>query len=68
MLNHISLVLLFLFSLFYLLHEVVRLVYALIVDVEPQYTGAKIEGDVVTLDFVKKMIDDFKNQKSLHKR
>ncbi|TYK08635.1 serine/threonine-protein phosphatase 5 [Cucumis melo var. makuwa] len=36
--------------------------------VEPQYTGAKIEGDVVTLDFVKKMIDDFKNQKSLHKR
>ncbi|KAM7461056.1 hypothetical protein LguiA_029177 [Lonicera macranthoides] len=35
--------------------------------VEPQYTGARIEGDVVTLAFVKKM-DDFKNQKSLHKR
>ncbi|XP_021274195.1 serine/threonine-protein phosphatase 5 isoform X1 [Herrania umbratica] len=37
-------------------------------EVEPQYSGAKIEGDVVTLDFVKKMIDDFKNQKCLHKR
>ncbi|KAG8481673.1 hypothetical protein CXB51_026600 [Gossypium anomalum] len=36
--------------------------------VEPQYLGAKIEGDVVTLDFVKKMMDDFKNQKCLHKR
>ncbi|GJV58053.1 serine/threonine-protein phosphatase 5 isoform X1, partial [Tanacetum coccineum] len=32
------------------------------IDVESQYTGAKIEGDVVTLDFVKKMMDDFKNQ------
>ncbi|XP_016507677.1 serine/threonine-protein phosphatase 5 isoform X1 [Nicotiana tabacum] len=37
-------------------------------EVEPQYTGARIEGDVVTLDFVKKMLDDFKNQKNLHKR
>ncbi|EXB30289.1 Serine/threonine-protein phosphatase 5 [Morus notabilis] len=37
------------------------------IDVEPQYSGAKI-GDVVTLDFVKKMTEDFKNQKSLHKR
>ncbi|XP_012470772.1 serine/threonine-protein phosphatase 5 isoform X2 [Gossypium raimondii] len=36
--------------------------------VEPQYSGAKIEGDDVTLDFVKKMMDDFKNQKCLHKR
>lgn len=36
--------------------------------VEPQYTGARTEGDVVTLAFVKKMMDDFKNQKSLHKR
>ncbi|KAF3795044.1 Serine/threonine-protein phosphatase 5 [Nymphaea thermarum] len=33
-----------------------------------EYTGARIEGDVVTLDFIKKMMDDFKNQKSLHKR
>ncbi|OIV92245.1 hypothetical protein TanjilG_00263 [Lupinus angustifolius] len=37
-------------------------------DVEPQYSGARIEGDIITLDFVKKMMDDFKNQKSLHKR
>ncbi|GLT54838.1 hypothetical protein SLA2020_280020 [Shorea laevis] len=37
-------------------------------DVEPQYSGARIEEDVVTLDFVKKMMDDFKNQKCLHKR
>ncbi|KAL9678813.1 hypothetical protein QQ045_016664 [Rhodiola kirilowii] len=37
-------------------------------EVEPQYTGAKIEGETVTLEFIKKMIDDFKNQKSLHKR
>ncbi|ERN14145.1 serine/threonine-protein phosphatase 5 [Amborella trichopoda] len=38
------------------------------IDVEPQYAGARIEGDNVTLDFVKKMMDDFKNQKPLHKR
>lgn len=38
------------------------------IDVEPQYSGARIEGDTVTLDFVKKMMDDFKNQKCLHKR
>ncbi|KAL8267252.1 hypothetical protein R6Q59_004596 [Mikania micrantha] len=37
-------------------------------EVEPQYTGARIEGDVITSDFVKKMMDDFKNQKMLHKR
>lgn len=37
-------------------------------EVEPQYAGARIEGDVVTLEFVKKMLDDFKNQKCLHKR
>ncbi|KZV56291.1 serine/threonine-protein phosphatase 5-like [Dorcoceras hygrometricum] len=37
-------------------------------EVEPQYTGARIEGDVVTLDFIKKMMDDFKNQKCIHKR
>lgn len=35
---------------------------------EPQYTRARIDGDVVTLDFVKKMMDDFKNKKCLHKR
>ncbi|KAL5582610.1 hypothetical protein UlMin_015052 [Ulmus minor] len=38
------------------------------IDVEQQYTGARIEGDVITLDFVKKMMEDFKNQKCLHKR
>ncbi|XP_026392013.1 serine/threonine-protein phosphatase 5-like [Papaver somniferum] len=38
------------------------------IEVEPQYTGARIEGEVLTLDFVKKMLDDFKNQKSLHRR
>ncbi|XP_065851928.1 serine/threonine-protein phosphatase 5 isoform X1 [Euphorbia lathyris] len=37
-------------------------------DVEPQYSGARIEGDMITLDFVQKMMDDFKNQKCLHKR
>ncbi|XP_015575452.2 serine/threonine-protein phosphatase 5 isoform X1 [Ricinus communis] len=37
-------------------------------DVEPQYSGARIEGDTVTLDFVKNMMDDFKKQKCLHKR
>ncbi|KAK9153164.1 hypothetical protein Sjap_000644 [Stephania japonica] len=37
-------------------------------EVEPQYSGARIEGEVVTLDFVKKMMEDFKNQKCLHKR
>ncbi|MFS7999355.1 putative protein-serine/threonine phosphatase [Helianthus anomalus] len=42
--------------------------FYLITDVEPQYVGAIIEGDVVTLEFVKKMMDDFKNRKMLHKR
>lgn len=39
-----------------------------LLNVEPQYTGARIEDNVVTLDFVKKMMDNFKNQKCLHKR
>lgn len=37
-------------------------------EVEPSYTGARIDGEVVTLDFVKKMMEDFKNQKCIHKR
>ncbi|CAF2300382.1 unnamed protein product [Brassica napus] len=37
-------------------------------EVEPQYSGARIEGEEVTLEFVKQMMDDFKNQKTLHKR
>uniref|UniRef100_A0A803QLQ3 Serine/threonine-protein phosphatase 5 n=1 Tax=Cannabis sativa TaxID=3483 RepID=A0A803QLQ3_CANSA len=38
------------------------------IDVEPQYSGARIEGDTITMEFVKKMMEDFKNQKCLHKR
>lgn len=38
------------------------------IDVEPQYAGARIEGEEITLDFVRSMMDDFKNQKCLHKR
>ncbi|XP_078429248.1 protein phosphatase 5.2 [Wolffia australiana] len=38
------------------------------IEVEPQYSGARIEGDVITQGFVKKMMDDFKNQKTLHRR
>uniref|UniRef100_A0A0A9DA26 protein-serine/threonine phosphatase n=1 Tax=Arundo donax TaxID=35708 RepID=A0A0A9DA26_ARUDO len=38
------------------------------IEVEPQYTGARIVGDAVTLDFIKKMLDDFKKQKYIHKR
>ncbi|KAL5731833.1 protein-serine/threonine phosphatase [Ranunculus cassubicifolius] len=38
------------------------------IEVESQYSGARIEGEVVTLDFIKKMMDDFKNQKFLHRR
>ncbi|XP_072965076.1 serine/threonine-protein phosphatase 5 [Typha angustifolia] len=38
------------------------------IEVEPQYAGARIDGETVTLDFVKKLMDDFKNQKCLHKR
>ncbi|KAF3444950.1 hypothetical protein FNV43_RR14643 [Rhamnella rubrinervis] len=38
------------------------------IDVEPEYSGARIEGEVVTLDFVKKMMEDFKNEKCIHKR
>ncbi|KAF3554404.1 hypothetical protein F2Q69_00017901 [Brassica cretica] len=37
-------------------------------EVEPQYSGARIEGEEVTLEFVKQMMEDFKNQKTLHKR
>ena len=37
-------------------------------EVEPSYSGARIEGDTITLDFVKKMMDDFKNEKRLHRR
>ncbi|CAH9135534.1 unnamed protein product [Cuscuta epithymum] len=38
------------------------------IEVEPHYTGPRIEGDIVTIDFVKTMMEDFKNEKNLHKR
>ncbi|WOL14145.1 serine/threonine-protein phosphatase 5 [Canna indica] len=38
------------------------------IEVEPQYDGPRIEDEVITLEFVKKMMDYFKNQKHLHKR
>ncbi|MCO5552962.1 hypothetical protein L7F22_006482 [Adiantum nelumboides] len=38
------------------------------IQVEPSYTGARIEGDSVTLDFIMTMMEDFKQQKKLHKR
>lgn len=44
------------------------MLFNFIVEVEPQYSGARIEGEEVTLDFVKTMLEDFKNQKTLHKR
>ncbi|KAJ1687540.1 hypothetical protein LUZ63_018930 [Rhynchospora breviuscula] len=38
------------------------------IEVDSQYTGARIEGDAVTLNFVKHMMEDFKKQKCIHKR
>lgn len=52
----------------FILYLLLILQICVILEVEPQYSGARIEGDVITLDFVKKMMDDFKNQKCLHKR
>ncbi|XP_028126519.1 serine/threonine-protein phosphatase 5-like isoform X2 [Camellia sinensis] len=49
-------------------HSIAKLELQQIREVEPRYDGARIERDVVTLNFVKKMMDDFKNQKFLHKR
>nr|CAB3459860.1 unnamed protein product [Digitaria exilis] len=39
-----------------------------VVEVEPQYAGPRIDGDEITLDFVKAMLDEFKKQKCIHKR
>lgn len=36
--------------------------------VDDSYQGARIEEDNITLDFVTKMIDDFKQQRSVHTR
>jgi serine/threonine-protein phosphatase 5 len=37
-------------------------------EVEPQYAGPRIDGEDITLDFVKAMLDEFKKQKCIHKR
>ncbi|KAL6865201.1 hypothetical protein ACP4OV_016352 [Aristida adscensionis] len=39
-----------------------------IIEVEPQYAGPRIDGEEITLDFVKAMLDEFKKQKCIHKR
>ncbi|KAL5232131.1 hypothetical protein ABZP36_030907 [Zizania latifolia] len=39
-----------------------------VIEVEPQYTGPRVDGDTITLDFVKAMLDEFKKQKCIHKR
>ncbi|GJP63921.1 hypothetical protein CLOP_g20950 [Closterium sp. NIES-67] len=38
------------------------------IDVEATYDGPRMEGEEVTLPFVQKMMDAFKNQKKLHRR
>ncbi|GJM94857.1 hypothetical protein PR202_ga11539 [Eleusine coracana subsp. coracana] len=37
-------------------------------EVEQQYAGPRIDGEEITLDFVKAMLDEFKKQKCIHKR
>lgn len=37
------------------------------INVELEYFGVRTDVDVVTLDVVKKIIDDFKHEKCLHK-
>lgn len=36
--------------------------------VEESYQGARLEGDNITLEFVQKMMEDFKQQRSVHSR
>lgn len=36
--------------------------------VEDSYQGARLEGDNITLEFVQKMMEDFKQQRSVHSR
>ncbi|CAI5465157.1 unnamed protein product [Closterium sp. Yama58-4] len=38
------------------------------IEVEATYDGPRLEGEEVTLSFVQKMMDAFKNQKKLHRR
>ncbi|GAQ87925.1 protein phosphatase 5 [Klebsormidium nitens] len=37
-------------------------------EVEPAYDGPRLEGDQLTLEFVKEMLETFKKQKKLHRR
>ncbi|GBG69022.1 hypothetical protein CBR_g3721 [Chara braunii] len=37
-------------------------------EVDDSYTGPRLEGEEVTLEFVKTMMEEFRKQKSLHKR
>jgi serine/threonine-protein phosphatase 5 len=37
-------------------------------EVEPHYAGPRIDGEEITIDFVKAMLDEFKKQKCIHKR
>jgi len=37
-------------------------------EVEDSYQGARLEDDNITLEFVQKMMDDFKQQRSIHTR
>lgn len=37
-------------------------------EVKSSYQGARLEDDNVTLEFVQKMMDDFKQQRSIHSR
>ncbi|CAD6334342.1 unnamed protein product [Miscanthus lutarioriparius] len=39
-----------------------------IIEVEPHYAGPRIDGEEITIDFVKAMLDEFKKQKCIHKR
>lgn len=41
---------------------------SLLADVDPTYSGARLEGDEVTLPFIQKMMDDFKSQNKLHRK
>lgn len=56
-----------LFSLFFIALIFFCFIWDL-TEVDAQYTGARIEGDTVTLDFVKHMMGEFKKQKCIHKR
>lgn len=38
------------------------------IEVEDSYKGVRLEGETISLDFIKGMMEDFKHQKKLHKR